>query len=237
VLVGVGVVSGMKSGKIPAFAFLNTPTLTPTPTQTPTPLPTFTPTAQPWQIHYTDSFVTNQWGWPEFQNDVFEGCGTEDMYIENFNLVWKIDTTDSCTWSQYPSFGQMKDFDYSMDVEQITGSGNGDMGLAFGSTDFSYQLFFRIDPFNQTFVVESLQTDWKPIINWTYSSAIHTAGVNRLRMVVHDHRFNFFVNGTDVGSTLDSTIYSGIIGVSMGTYNAGDSVSASFDNLELYTNR
>jgi hypothetical protein len=237
VLVGVGVVSGMKSGKIPAFAFLNTPTLTPTPTQTPTPLPTFTPTAQPWQIHYTDAFVTNQWGWPQKMNTVFEGCGTESMYIDSNSLIWKIDASSSCTWSEYPSFAQMKEFDYSLDAKQVPNSSNGDNGLAFSSTDFSYQLYFRVDSYNSTFVVESLQSDWKTIIPWTHSSAINGTGVNRLRMLKKDNIFTFYVNGVEVGSANISAISSGIIGVSMGAYNAGDSVSNSFDNLELFTNR
>lgn len=238
VFAGVGVFTGMETGKIPAFSFLSTPTLTPTPTQTPTPIPTSTPTAQPWQIHYTDSFVNNKWGWPELQNDSSGGCGTEAIAIENFSLVWKIDVTDGCVWWQYPSFTQMKDFDYSLDVEQMTGSSNGDMGLIYSAAgDYSYSLLFRVDPFNQTFVVDSLQTDWKTIIDWKYSSAIHSSGVNRLRMVAKDNEFTFYVNDVEVGSTFDSTITSGVIGITLGTYNTGDSLSVSFDNLDLYTNR
>jgi hypothetical protein len=231
VFAGVGVVSGMRSGKIPAFAFLNTPTLTPTATQTPT------PTAEPWQIHYTDTFETNQWGWPEKIDTIFEGCGTESMYIDNNSLLWKIDANSDCTWSEYPSFAQMKEFDFSLDAEQLPNSSNGDNGLAFASTDFSYQLFFKVDSYNSTFVVESLQSDWKPIIPWTHSSAINGSGVNRLRMIKQDNHFTFYINGVEVGNANDSTISSGIIGVSMGAYNPGESVSNSFDNLELYTNR
>jgi hypothetical protein len=124
-----------------------------------------------------------------------------------------------------------------LDAKQVPNSSNGDNGLAFSSTDFSYQLYFRVDSYNSTFVVESLQSDWKTIIPWTHSSAINGTGVNRLRMLKKDNIFTFYVNGVEVGSANISAISSGIIGVSMGAYNAGDSVSNSFDNLELFTNR
>ena len=86
-------------------------------------------------------------------------------------------------------------------------------------------------------MVESLQTDWKVIIDWTYNSAIKGSGVNRLRMVKQDSHFTFYVNDVEVGSIDDPTISSGIIGASLGAYNVGETVSIAFDNLELFTNR
>jgi hypothetical protein len=231
------VYGGMKSGKIPAFGFLNTPTMTATATRIPTATPTVTPTEKPWEIHYTDAFVTNQWGWPQKVDQLFEGCGTESMYIDNASLFWKVVANSDCTWSEYPSFAQMKEFDLSMDMEQLPDSNNADMGLAFASSDFSYQLFFQIDPSNSTFMVESLQTDWKVIIDWKYTSAIKGSGVNRLRMVKQESHFTFYVNDVEVGSINDPTISSGIIGASLGAYNVGETVSIAFDNLELFTNR
>jgi hypothetical protein len=229
---------GMKSGKIPAFGFLNTPTMTATATRIPTATPTITPTEKSWKIHYTDRFENNKWGWPELQNDKSETCGTENMFIDYLKLVWTIEVSDGCVWWQYPSFVQMKDFDLSMDVELMAGSSNADMGLVYSAAgDDSYSLLFRIDPANSTFTVESLQTDWKTIIDWKYSDAIQNTGVNRLRMVVKNNQFTFYVNEVEVGSTFDSTITSGIVGITLGTYKTGDSVSVSFDDLELFTNR
>ena len=237
VLAGVGLISGMKTGKIPAFAFLNTPTLTPTVTQTPTLLPTFTPTPQPWQIHYTDDFSSNKYNWPLLDNVVSEGCGTENSYFENYAWVWKVDATGGCVFWRNNGLIAVKDFDASIDVKQLPNSSNGDYGLTIFTLDNSYTLDLRVDPYDSKFTIDTHRTDWKTINDWTYSSAIHSTGINRLRIVAHNQIYTFYINGVQVGSTTDTVITSGYIGFNLGIHNVGDSVMMSFDNFELYTNR
>jgi len=237
VFVGVGVIRGMKSGKIPAFAFLNTPTLTPTATQTPTPLPTFTPTQQPWQVHFTDDFSSNKYNWPLLDNAVSEGCGTENSYFENNAWIWKVEATGGCVFWRNNGLIAVKDFDVSINVEQLPNSSNGDYGLTIFTLDNSYTLNLTVDPSNSTFTIDTNDTGWKTLIDWTYSSAIHRTGSNRLRIVAQNQTYMFFINGEQMGSTADTVIKSGYVGFNLGTHTAGDSVTMSFDNFELFTNR
>ena len=187
------------------------PTVT-TASRTPTPLPS--PTAAR-TLLYQNTFASGADGW---SNDAG-------------NCFWKSDGYHAANgYECYAPTGVQTAVDISVQVQQLSGDPNAPFGLVFGldaqGNDYQYMIvsdsawvLFRCAP-----------DSCKPAVDYTDNAVIlgglHTA--NTLEALVQGTHFDFFVDGTKVGSYDDPNYISGRLGVAAGT-----SVESVFTNLVI----
>ena len=120
--------------------------------------------------------------------------------------------------------------DISVQAQQLSGDPNAPFGLVFGldaqGNDYQYMIVS-----NSAWVLfRCAPTSCKPAIDYTDNAVIrgglHTA--NTLEALVQRTHFDFFVNGTKVGSYDDPNYVSGKLGVAAGT-----SIESVFTNLVI----
>ena len=187
------------------------PTVT-TASRTPTPLPS--PTAARTLI-YQNTFASGADGW---SNDAG-------------NCFWKSDGYHAANgYECYAPTGVQTSVDISVQAQQLSGDLNAPFGLVFGldaqGNDYQYMIVS-----NSAWVLfRCAPASCKPAINYTDNAVIrgglHTA--NTLEALVQGTHFDFFVNGTKVGSYDDPNYLSGRVGVAAGT-----SIESVFTNLVI----
>lgn len=74
---------------------------------------------------------------------------------------------------------------------------------------------------------------WRPVKDWTASTAIRSKGFNRLSVIAQGDTFRLFINDQYLAEVRDSTLGSGEVGLAVGFSDAGQSAVVDFDNFEL----
>ena len=197
-----------------------------------TPINTPTPT---WGVNIFDSFDSDENNWP---TKVFlDSCGREIMQIQNGKLVWNLKNSKDCYYWEISETGAFTDFNYSIDVQQITGLAESNYGIIFRDQGDSGQYFFDITNDYQEYAFFLYQQDsWTTLIDWTSSPSIRPGDVNRIGVVAQDSVFQFYINGTMVATFSDDTLSSGAVGVAADPGSSGTELILEYDNFELHGN-
>jgi serine/threonine protein kinase len=125
--------------------------------------------------------------------------------------------------------------DAAIQVDVTLNSGD-DAGLLFRTSADGNQFYdFEITSQGQFYFRYRNNDKYTSLIPNTSSNAIRgTGNKNTLLVIAKGSSFQFFINGTFVGETTDSTFSSGQVGVAAGTLSSS-SADASFTNLNIYS--
>ncbi|MBX2999214.1 MAG: hypothetical protein KF893_11940 [Caldilineaceae bacterium] len=183
---------------------------TPTPTSTAT--PTVTPTPSATQLsEFIESFPSCG-GFPHDSSPdwYWQGCVEGDIYE-----IQRINTSFTQAW--YASgIGSRRTFTLEADARLVQGAA--DYRLFFNNIWYQGFYAFGVNPVDGTFAVWRVdkETDWAPLVDWTYSPHIHRDNaVNRLKVVRDEAQISVFVNGQYLTTVSDETY---ITGTSWGVY-------------------
>jgi hypothetical protein len=223
--------------------FISTPTQTPT--LTPIPTATFVPTATffenptpelpalppPLDSPIIGDFTSNTNGWSE--NSFTDDYG-DITYTINGQYVWDIKAAKPVNYKTWPDNLQtVTDFAIQVDAQRQNGPENSSYGVAFRLSDSNNFYYFGVSDVGQYYVGKQVNSEWTTLIDWTDSSSINSGQVNTLKVVAVGNQFTLYINGDLIDFTTDDAFSSGLCGLSIELYNAGDEATIVFDNFVL----
>ena len=130
----------------------------------------------------------------------------------------------------YAPIGNQSDVNVTVNVQQVSGPTTTGYGIAFRRASAGNFYEFLIDSNGKWFFDKCVDSTCTTIVDFTANAAIK-GGLNTsntLKVAAKGSHFEFFVNGTSVGSQDDTTFTSGIVGI-----ESGDSVDCAFTNLVI----
>ena len=125
--------------------------------------------------------------------------------------------------------------DFRMAVDTWPGATlNGSAGLMFSVTDYGFYMFEVNDGWYSLWRNDAYYWDWIPLIDWTYSPAVHPGyQVNRLQVVRIGSNIKVYANGQYLGSVDDGTYRGTWSGFASEAYTGY--FDGRFDNFSMYT--
>ena len=152
--------------------------------------------------------------------------------------VWSKSFDESHRYEQYAiSSKDFVDFSLAADV-QIEGDSSEFHGLMFRQQDSNNFYSFRINQDGE-YAFDLWRSDddtsFERLLGPTESSAIlsEPQAINYLKVIGNEDNFDFFINGTFLGSISDSTFAIGEAGFVTCTCDGGDNAMATFLNATL----
>jgi hypothetical protein len=201
-LAGAALLTALAACSIPSTGSAATPTPAgPTPTPTPT-------------VIYQNTLTTASSDWQSDQNCFF---GSDGYHIKGSFLC-------------FAPAGTLGDLDMSVQVKQISGPTTNAYGIALRRPSSGNRYEFDIDSNSKWLFVKCVNDNCTNLSDFTATSAISggLTAANTLRVRAVGSHFDFFVNGTQVGQTDDTTFTSGDVGLG-GT----DGSEVVFSNLKI----
>jgi hypothetical protein len=122
-----------------------------------------------------------------------------------------------------------------MEVETTSSQAYSDHGLIFRKEADDNFYYFGISTDQGFFVSINHKGQWKTLVPYANSPAIHPTGANRLAILAQGTHFVFFINDQYVAELNNNQIESGRIALAIELYNADDQRSYQFDNINLRT--
>jgi hypothetical protein len=220
-----------------------TPTATPTVTDTPTPTatltetPSETPTRKPtainleWPLVVSDAFSDNRNGWlaGNFNNEFVKGNISVSGGVYRFSLAAK---QGFFYWGN-PGLGEYRDFLAAVDVRKTSGVTDAHYGLVYRAGNNGAYCFF-IDADAAEYQIDVLMKEnWVTLKEATRTALINKTGANRIAVLAQASRFNFYINGAEVFSLVNGSLFNGVIGLGVMQWTIGETVNIEFDNFEL----
>lgn len=165
-------------------------------------------------VIFTDPLTSNANGWANDTHCTFKSDGyhVHDGYI--------------CI----APVGTLYDATVQVQAELLAGQGNQAYGLVFRLASHGNDYHFGIDGYGHWVFYKCVNDTCANIIDWTANSAIH-AGVrssNTLKVTMKGSQFDFYANGTHLGSATDSTFTGGRVGI---TGVSGTSSDVLYTNM------
>jgi hypothetical protein len=130
----------------------------------------------------------------------------------------------------YAPIGNQSDVNVTVNVQQVSGPTTTGYGIAFRRVSAGNFYEFLIDSNGKWFFDKCVDSKCTTIVDFTANAAIK-GGLNTsntLKVAAKGSHFEFFVNGTSVGSQDDTTFTSGIVGI-----ESGDAIDCAFTNLVI----
>jgi len=221
-LAGCLVVLALVTHTIP-MPFLFDPTGTPTATGSPPPV---------WDVNLSDDFTSNIHRWSTYEN-VDDGCSINSLNVQDGILLWSLQAfpENICGYIQNPDMQAVTDFEVSLDVQRISGSGEAAFGIGFRILDENNFYSFVISDTAQRFEIRRLlNNSWKTLEDWKTDPVIQPTGSNHLAISASDNVFYFYINDRLVDTIEDAGISSGYIGVVSEVFDEKN-ISISYDNF------
>lgn len=207
VVAGIGAVFALGGHK-------GTSTLTPTATIAKThPIPTATSTSASGGVIYQNALTSSADGWTTDSHCSFSSDG---YHIQGGYIC-------------YAPINQQSDMDVSVQVSQLSGDASSGFGVVFRRASQGNYYSFRIDSGGEwaAFVCQNGNCN---SLGGSSNSSIQTGlnATNTLRVIAVGSHFDFYVNGTKVGSADDSTFSAGEVGLS-----GADGDEVVFSNITI----
>lgn len=165
-------------------------------------------------IIYQNTFTSYPADWSEDQH-CFSGA-TEDGYHVNSGYI--------C----FAPIGEQGDVDITVTVKQVRGTTLEPYGISFRRASAGNGYEFDIDSNGKWVLFKDVNRSGTRLVDYTANSAIK-GGLNTsntLEVRAKGSHFDFFVNGTSVGSYDDATFSSGRVGLA-----AAENIESVFTNL------
>lgn len=204
----------------------DTPTPTPVPTSTPRPTATATPVPQPGDTLLADTFDENIHDW-----GVFTRTG---VTVKVSSGALAITVTDPQMFYFSNPAGRFADVDLTVETTLVEGlNRNSFSGAQCRKKDDSNFYMAAITANGYYALVKYANDKWKPLVDWTLSSAIKTGkATNSVRLICSGQVLQVWINGVRLVTLKDKEFASGQIGVLAGTFDAANPKTiVNFDNV------
>lgn len=163
---------------------------------------------------YSSSLTGNVSDWPSGQ-----GCSPQG---DGFHITAAV----AC----YPDLDDQGDVTLSVQAKQLSGESNTAYGITFRRVSEGNHYFFGIDGNGKWIFAAVKNGDPNVVVDFTPNAAINGGlnQINTLKVAAKGGHFTFFVNGTQVGSSDDSTFSSGKWGL-----EGQDGIEVVFTNIAI----
>jgi eukaryotic-like serine/threonine-protein kinase len=229
--------AAIEPAPLPADLGTTTPTPDPTPTRPALARPELSvaPPAD-WQDVIDDSFSDNRNGW--LINNHEDDWGTISRQVTGGTYRWTVNATLAVgRWSTLDlrdGASALGDFHAGVDARRERGPEAAAYGLILRQFDGGYYVFsVRDDGYYQFNMWAGYE--WRPIIDWTETTAVRSGEVNRLTVRAEGSRFALFINDQRVAQVENDEIKAGKIGLSISTAATQGDAVFTFDNFTLWT--
>ena len=155
------------------------------------------------------------------QNDWFED---QNNYIINGFYRMFDSAYGSSSWLERDYF----DFTASVKTQWEQGSLASGYGLMLRVKTATDGYIFFINRHGQFAFGKYVNSSWKYLEPWTYSTSIHTSGYNTLKATCVGNRFTLYINDVQVADTSDDTFIYGNVGLTV-----LPDVQVTFDDLSV----
>jgi len=182
------------------------------------------------RLLYQDDFRDPTSGWEEWDDG-----GTSARYVDG---EYRLGVTREyyMVWS-YPAYDKdLRDFAIEVDARQVEGSLDSSFGpIVRVHPEEEDYYWFQISGDGYFSVELKEEGEWILLHGWEASSAIEQGldATNQLRLICHEDRFSFWVNGTHLTDVTDDALRAGSFGLAAGAYEEPP-VVVHFDNMKVY---
>jgi len=221
------------SGEISDAPDLTTPESTPEPDATPEPIDISDRLAEirDTDVTFSDEFRRDNGEWfTESDEDItYEYAGRTLHIIVN--------SENRLGWTFNSTIEALAPVDYlvEVDVEQVAGPDDAELGLIFRFVDEENFYFFAVSNLGTYSLWKLMDNEWEALINWTETTVLQTdaEAINRLSVLTEGSQFTLLVNDVALAQVEDDTFATGPVGLMVGTFDEVG-VDVAFDNLDLW---
>jgi len=187
---------------------------------------------QAWKTILSDPFDTQQYGW--YTGPYFFSRLTLHMAIKNGKYIWDMEAKDPFFFWGPSKYSDNTSFALSVDAERVTGETQVGYGLIFQSLDDNDMYVMLINDDGAVFVSMLYKGDWQtPRVALEHSDSIRPGEVNRLTVIAHGPKYQFFINDQFVGAMEEDRLTKGYVGVATDMGKKNTTATVQFDNFEL----
>ena len=172
-------------------------------------------------------------GWPDASTDGGRA------YFENDAYHIEVSAAQMDIWA-HPSWSMPNDLSIEMDATKVSGTDDNDYGVIcrYNDTDTSADYYFFIISSDGYAGIGLSQGEETTILSGESmeetGEIIQGNALNHVRADCVGTQLTLYVNGTQVATANDSTLYSGDVGLLAGTFDIPD-VNIMFDNFVVST--
>ena len=215
-------------------ADINSPDLTtPEPDATPEPIDVTDRLAEirDTDVTFSDEFRRDNGEWfTESDDDVtYEYAGRTLHIIVN--------SENRLGWTFNSTVDELAAVDYlvEVDVEQVAGPDDAELGLIFRFVDEENFYFFAVSNLGTYSLWKLVDNEWEAILDWTETDALQTdaEAINRLSVLTEGSQITLLANDVALAQLEDDTFATGTVGLMVGTFDEVG-VDVAFDNLDLW---
>lgn len=181
------------------------------------------------QILFEERFESNRNDWPTGESMDEYGVLNSELIDGRYQMSYEA-KKGVFSWNNLGE-SEFDNFVLSVEATPVEHSAAVAYGLTFRENAGGDLYSFEIDS-DGLFIVNLLVDDeWQTLVDYTESAAINKSGSNQLLVKAIGPQLSFYINGEEVTTLEDETLDSGLIGVAMELYEAGDTAVVEFDNL------
>ena len=182
-------------------------------------------------VTFSDEFRRDNGEWfTESDDDVtYEYAGRTLHIIVN--------SENRLGWTFNSTVDELAAVDYlvEVDVEQVAGPDDAELGLIFRFVDEENFYFFAVSNLGTYSLWKLVDNEWEAILDWTETDALQTdaEAINRLSVLTEGSQITLLANDVALAQLEDDTFATGTVGLMVGTFDEVG-VDVAFDNLDLW---
>ena len=182
-------------------------------------------------VTFSDEFRRDNGEWfTESDDDVtYEYAGRTLHIIVN--------SENRLGWTFNSTIDELAAVDYlvEVDVEQVAGPDDAELGLIFRFVDEENFYFFAVSNLGTYSLWKLVDNEWEAILDWTETDALQTdaEAINRLSVLTEGSQITLLANDVALAQLEDDTFATGTVGLMVGTFDEVG-VDVAFDNLDLW---
>jgi len=182
-------------------------------------------------VTFSDEFRRDNGEWfTESDDDVtYEYAGRTLHIIVN--------SENRLGWTFNSTIDELAAVDYlvEVDVEQVAGPDDAELGLIFRFVDEENFYFFAVSNLGTYSLWKLVDNEWEALLDWTETDALQTdaEAINRLSVLTEGSQITLLANDVALAQVEDDTFATGSVGLMVGTFDE-IGVDVAFDNLDLW---
>jgi len=182
-------------------------------------------------VTFSDEFRRDNGEWfTESDDDVtYEYAGRTLHIIVN--------SENRLGWTFNSTIDELAPVDYlvEVDVEQVAGPDDAELGLIFRFVDEENFYFFAVSNLGTYSLWKLVDNEWEALLDWTETDALQTdaEAINRLSVLTEGSQITLLANDVALAQVEDDTFATGSVGLMVGTFDEVG-VDVAFDNLDLW---
>jgi hypothetical protein len=183
-----------------------------------------------WQVSFSENFENNSGQWPV---NVQEDADAKINYeFADGKYLWDAKANKPLMKSVDLPNTSCRDFDFSAETRQVTGTMNADYGLVFRKDSNENFYYFATNQLMRYRLRRFYNGEWTDLIRWAVSPAVQIEKIKRLEVFAEGDHIILFINNQFVGDVHDDSIPEGACALAA-SLPAADQAVFEFDNIEV----